>query len=80
MLSEYAEAIRYRATIPRSKEAISEMLAFVRDDRGRPAKTEGGRDDRVLARAIMWQMRKHFISYSPAVAEAGRIFKQNRRY
>ena len=80
MLSEYAEAIRYRATIPRSREAVSEMLSFVRDDRGRPAKSDGGRDDRVMARAIMWQMRKWHISYSPAVAEAGRILKQARRY
>lgn len=68
MLSEYSEAIRNRATKTFSKEVIAEMLGFIRDERGRPAHSEGTRDDRVMSRAIMWQMRQHHAQFSAGVA------------
>lgn len=59
MLSEFAEAIKFRAYIPRSRRALGEMLSFIRNDKGRAEHSPGARDDGVISRAILWQMRKH---------------------
>ena len=34
------------------------MLSFIRNEAGRPQASKGGYDDRVMAYAIAWQMRK----------------------
>ncbi len=62
MLAEYAEAIRNRLIIVRSRGGISEMLSFIRNEQGRPQAAKGAHDDRVMAYALAWQMRKfaHF--------------------
>ena len=62
MLAEYAEAIRNRLNIVRSRGGISEMLSFIRNEQGRPQAAKGAHDDRVMAYALAWQMRKfaHF--------------------
>ena len=61
MLMEYEEAVRKRATIIHSAEVISEMSTFIRskDDRFEPR--EGCRGDRVMSRAICWQLRKAHV-------------------
>jgi len=58
MLKEYEEAVRLRRTIIRSSDAIGEMSTFVRDTKGKYKHLQGRRDDRVMARAIAWQVRK----------------------
>lgn len=58
MIEEYREAVMLRTTIIRSPEAIGEMSTFVRDGTGKYKHLEGRKDDRVMARAITWQMRK----------------------
>ncbi|KKK68151.1 hypothetical protein LCGC14_2946930, partial [marine sediment metagenome] len=57
MLKQYEEAIRLRATVVRSFEAIGEMSTFIRSDGGKYKALSGRMDDRVLARAITWQIR-----------------------
>jgi hypothetical protein len=59
MLLEYEEALRLRRTICYSSDAIGEMSTFVRDKDNKYKHREGSRDDRVMSRAICWQMRKH---------------------
>jgi len=61
MLGEYEEAVRLRQTIIRSSDAIGEMSTFVRGegDTDKYKHMAECRDDRVMARAICWQMRKH---------------------
>ena len=58
MLKEYEEAARLRRTVIRSSDAIGEMSTFIRNDKGKYQHLTRCRDDRVLARAITWQMRK----------------------
>ena len=59
MLVQYEEAVRNRSSIPASSDAIGEMSTFVRNDKGIYEKRQGCKDDRVIARAIAWQMTKH---------------------
>jgi len=58
MLAELEEAVRLGAIVPRCKDSVREMKAFVRDDRGRPVHSEGHYDDHVMALALAWQMRQ----------------------
>ena len=58
MLAEFADAIRNRLIVLRCREGITEMLSFIRNEAGRPQASKGGYDDRVMAYAIDWQMRK----------------------
>lgn len=58
MLIEYEEAVRRRNTIIHSAEAISEMSTFVRTEGDIYKPREGCRSDRIMARAICWQLRK----------------------
>lgn len=58
MLLEYEEAVRMRKIIVESTDAIGEMSTFVRDSGGKYQHRPGCKDDRVMARAICWQMRK----------------------
>ena len=58
MLKDYEEAVRLRRTIIRSSDAIGEMSTFVRDNKGKYKHLQGRRDDRIMARAICWQLRK----------------------
>lgn len=59
MMRELEEAIRNRRILPRCRDAISEMMSFVRDEKGRPAHSLGAYDDHVFSWAVLWQMRKY---------------------
>ena len=67
MLAEFAEAIRNRLIVIRCREGIGELLSFIRNEQGRPQAAKGAYDDRVMAYALAWQMRKYasFTSLSP---------------
>lgn len=58
MLKEYEEAVRTRQTVIQSSDAIGEMSTFVKNKNGRYEALPGRRDDRIMARAICWQLRK----------------------
>ncbi len=58
MLKEYEEAVRLRQTIIHSSDAIGELSTFVREEGGKYIPREGCRSDRIMARAICWQLRK----------------------
>lgn len=58
MLGELAEAVRNRQIVLHSRQGIGEMMNFIRNERGRPEASEGAHDDRVMAYAVAWQMRK----------------------
>jgi|LSQX01.3.fsa_nt_gb hypothetical protein len=58
MLSEYEEAVRTRQVVIRSSDAIGEMSTFIRNSKGKFEHMQGCRDDRIMARAICWQLRK----------------------
>ena len=62
MLAELAEAVRNRLIVIRSKGGVGEMVSFIRNEQGRPQAAKGAHDDRVMAYALAWQMRKfaHF--------------------
>jgi len=45
-------AVRKRAIVPRCRDWVREMMAFVRDDNGRPGPTPGMKDDHVMAGAL----------------------------
>lgn len=59
MLTEYKLAVENRQTVIRNSDAIGEMSTFVRDERGKFRHLQEQRDDRVMARAICWQMREN---------------------
>jgi len=67
MLAEFGEAIRNRLIVIRCREGIGELLSFIRNEQGRPQAAKGAYDDRVMAYALAWQMRKYasFTSLSP---------------
>jgi hypothetical protein len=73
MLLEYEEAVRLRQTVVRSTDAVGEMSTLVRDEGGRYKPRSGCRSDRVMARAICWQMKKE----KPRTGKGG--FKTFRR-
>ena len=59
MLGELEEAVRARGVKPYSREAVGEMMSFVRNEKGRPEASKGSHDDYVMAWAIMYAMRTH---------------------
>ena len=58
MLAELEEAVRMRLIVPRCRDAISEMMQFIRTEGGRPQAAEGAYADHVMAWAGLWQVRK----------------------
>ena len=72
MLGELEEAVRLRGIVPRCREAVSEMMSFVRNDKGRPEAATGAYSDHVMAFAGLWQMRKH-AKYSIGQHRVGRL-------
>ncbi len=70
ILEEYRIAVNHNQTAIYSREALMEMMVFVADATGSKYEhIQGKRDDRVMARAIAWEMRKskaglanHFIA------------------
>lgn len=64
MLLEYEEAVRHRATIIHSAEAISEMSTFIRQEGDIYQPRQGCRSDRIMSRAICWQMRKERVRHT----------------
>jgi hypothetical protein len=67
MLKEYEEAVRLRRTVVHSSDAIGEMSTFIMNKTGKYCAMGSCHDDRVMARAITWQMRKqkehHAVSF-----------------
>jgi len=59
LLKEYEEAVRLRRTIVHSSDAIGEMSTFIMNKSGKYEAMGSCHDDRVMARAICWQMMKH---------------------
>tara|TARA_Y100000310_G_scaffold277259_1_gene294892 strand:- start:1458 stop:2765 length:1308 start_codon:yes stop_codon:yes gene_type:complete len=59
ILANYEEAVRRRAVRIKCREAVSEHMSFVRNDKGRPEPTEGAFGDHVMTWAILWEMRHH---------------------
>jgi len=59
MLGELAEAVRNRQMVVRSRAGVGEMMTFIRNEKGRAEAAPGAYDDRVMAYAIMWKMRKY---------------------
>ncbi|KKK90786.1 hypothetical protein LCGC14_2719510, partial [marine sediment metagenome] len=57
MLGEFREAVRGRELIIRSREGVTEMMTFVRNDKGRPEASKGAYDDRVMTYAEAWAVR-----------------------
>ena len=58
MLAELDEAVRNMRVRPRCKDAVGEMMSFIRNERGRPEAAQGAYSDHVMAWAGAWQMRK----------------------
>ena len=71
MLAELEEAVRLRRVVPRCRDAIGEMMSFIRNEQGKADAAQGAYDDRVMAWAVLWQMRPHahFRSTSEKVAK-----------
>lgn len=59
MLGELEEAVRLRGIVPHCRDAVSEMLSFIRNEKGRPEATPGAKADHVMSWAGLWQMRKY---------------------
>ena len=67
MLAELEEAVRKREVAPRCKDCVDELMAFIRDEKGRPTHAEGMRDDHVFALALAWQARNHARSETETI-------------
>ena len=65
MLDEYRVAVDNNQTVIRNIYAIEEMQTFIRKEK-KWEHIEEARDDRVMARAIAWQMKKENQSASSA--------------
>jgi len=59
ILGEFREAVRERQVTLHSRAGLGEMMTFIQGENGRAEAAKGAFDDRVLAYAIMWQMRKY---------------------
>lgn len=59
MLVELEEAVRLRLIVPRCRDAVSEMMQFIRTEAGRPDAAQGAYADHVFAWAGLGQVRKH---------------------
>jgi len=59
MLAELEEAVHNLSIRPMCKDAISEMMSFVRDEKGHPGPSPNAYADHVMAWAGLWQMRKY---------------------
>lgn len=49
MLGELAEFVRLRGIVPHCRDAVSEMLSFIRNEKGRPEAAAGAYADHVMA-------------------------------
>ncbi len=58
ILGELEEAVRLRQVVPMCRDAVGEMMSFVRNEKGRAEATTGAYADHVMAWAWLWQMRK----------------------
>jgi phage terminase large subunit len=67
ILGELEEAIRRLAIRVNSKNTVSEMMSFIRDDSGKPKHAEGAYDDEVMALAIAWHMRHSALFYTDSM-------------
>lgn len=62
MLTEFEEAIRMRQWIERSSDAVGEMSTFVRNEKNKFEPRPGYKGDRVMSRAICWQLRSKALT------------------
>ena len=76
MLGELEEAVRMRGIIPRCREAVGEMMSFIRNEKGRPEATSGAYADHVFAWAGTWQMRK-YAKYSIMHHKVGKLARED---
>ena len=58
MLGELEEAIRLHGIRPHCRDAVTEMLSFIRNDKGRPEPVAGAHSDHVISWAGLCRMRK----------------------
>lgn len=69
MLGQLAEAVSKGQIRPRCKDAIDEMMSFIRDEKGRPGPAEGAYADHVMAWAGLLAIRgsaRYGVAYSGA--------------
>ena len=59
MLGDLAQAVRDRGVIVHSREAMGELLSFVRDEKGKPGPVQGQYSDRVMALGLALQGKKY---------------------
>jgi len=59
MLEKFAEAVRYRSLVIKSRWLRDEMMTFIWSEKGRPERAKGAYDDRVMATAIACMMWNH---------------------
>ena len=66
MLGELEEAVRLRGIVPRCRDAVTEMMSFIRNEKSRPEAASGAFADHVMAWAGLWQMRKYARYTTPS--------------
>ena len=74
MLGELEEAVRMRRIVVRCREAIAEMMQFIRTEEGRPEAAAGAYADHIMAWAGVWQMRSR-SHYSAGASNVTKIHK-----
>ena len=79
MLGDLHAAVRNREIVIHDRDAVSEMLTFVRDDKGKPGPAEGQYSDRVMAWALAVQGRK-WATFTSAPANQRREALTVRRW
>jgi len=66
LLTDLEEMVRRRGIFPKCQDEITEMLHFVRDEKGKPVPASGFWSDHIFARGILGQMRKYARFRRPA--------------
>jgi hypothetical protein len=61
ILSELDEAIRNRSVVINSENTISELMSFIRNDKGKAVPVEGAYADEIMSLAIAWKMREYAV-------------------
>ena len=57
MLGDLAEMVLHDQFAPRCKDAVSELMSFIRNEAGIPGPAEGAYADHVMAWAGLWAIR-----------------------
>lgn len=56
MLSDFRHSVDQRQLVIRCRDWVTEMMGFIRNEKGRPEAAQGGHDDHVMAGAGLLQM------------------------